>query len=187
MTAVSGAGQIDWPVLMQRVRAEVARLEPVEKEWLRARLAAIDALQKSLDVLFCAAGGLESCTDCDGACCRCGRHHFTLTNLLAFLLREEVPPAPDFDKTCPFLGKAGCVLPVAQRPYNCITFFCDRLEGRLSSEDQETLRGLDHQLRHEYQQVADRYPAASLRGLWIALERIGSGRILRSNREDMLE
>ena len=69
---------------------------------------------------------------------------------------------------------------MTKRPYNCITFFCEVLDDQLDSVDREQLRTLDHQLRREYQRVAKRYPAASLRGLWIALERVGNGQLLCS-------
>ena len=39
----------------------------------------------------------------------------------------------------------------------------------------------------EYQLVAERYPVASLRGLWIALARAGGGLLLRSSDQDVVE
>ncbi|MDT8444886.1 MAG: hypothetical protein RQ722_11360 [Desulfuromonadales bacterium] len=162
-------------------------LSNLERQWLKERLALIAATQLALDELFSKAGGAESCADCDGACCGCGRHHVTLTNLLAYLLEEQEPPSPDFSRTCPFLGDLGCRLPVDRRPYNCITFFCETLDGRLGSADRERLLNLDRQLRREYLFVAERYPAASLRGLWIALERVGSDQLLRSSDQDVIK
>jgi hypothetical protein len=170
----------DWPTLLRRVKSEVAALGAVERVWLNERLAIISETQVALDELFRKAHGIESCSGCDGACCDCGRHHITLTNLLAYLLAEENPPPPDFNRPCPYLGDMGCRLSVERRPYNCITFFCEELEEKLAPFDRERLRTLDCQLRSEYQRVADRYPAASLRGLWIALGRVGDGRLLRS-------
>jgi hypothetical protein len=180
MTENPKINQPDWPALLQRIKTEVAELSDVESAWLRARLAVIAVTQSSLDELFRASGGIEACAGCDGACCGCGRHHITLTNLLAYLLEDEDPPPPDFNRTCPYLGEMGCCLPVTRRPYNCITFFCETLEDRLAAGDRELLRTLDCQLRSEYQRVADRYPAASLRGLWIALGWFGGGQLLRS-------
>jgi hypothetical protein len=177
----------DWPALLQRINREITTLSILERQWLKQRLAVIAATQLALDELFSKAGGADVCTGCDGACCGCGRHHLTLTNLLAYLLEGEAPPAPDFSCTCPYLGDLGCRLPVARRPYNCITFFCEILEERLTPAQCEQLRTLDRQLRNEYQRVAERYPAASLRGLWIALERVGGGQLLRVSDKDMVE
>jgi len=170
----------DWPVILQRIKCEVATLSNLERDWLKERLAVIELTQLALDELFCKVGGVESCAVCDGTCCGCGRHHINLTNLLAYLLNGEEPPAPDFSGTCPYLGDRGCSLPVARRPYNCITFFCETLDDRLDSFDRGRLHMLDQQLRAEYQRVAERYPAATLRGLWIALERVGSGKLMYS-------
>lgn len=167
-----------WQDVLQRISAEVVSLDEVERDWLKARLAVIEATQLALDELFRKVGGVEACAGCDGACCGCGRHHVTLTNLLAYLLSGEDPPPPDFSRTCPYLGDHGCRLPVTRRPYNCITFFCETLDDCLTAADRDLLSVLDRQLRSEYQRIAERYPTASLRGLWIALERAGIGPLL---------
>lgn len=180
MTVSLKTKQQDWPSLLQRLREEVKLLSVPETAWLKERLAVIAEVQVALDELFCKSGGLTSCAGCDGACCGCGRHHVTLTNLLAYLLEGETPPEPDFSLTCPYLGNAGCLLPVDRRPYNCITFFCETLEEQLDPCDRERLRTLDGLLRCEYQRIGERYPAATLRGLWIALDRAGDGRLLNS-------
>lgn len=170
-----------WFTLLDKIKADLAALEDTDKRWLHDRIAVIGELQRSLDDLFKEAGGTIACADCDGACCGCGRHHITLTNLLGYLIEGEEPPPPDFTKTCPYLGETGCCLPVARRPYNCITFFCEQLEENLDDEKRGMLRELDQRLREEYQSIADRYRAASLRGIWIALEGCGEGQILISN------
>ena len=177
----------DWPALLLRINRELAALGEIQRTWLKERLAAIAATQQALDELFSKAGGGAACARCDGSCCGCGRHHLTLTNLLAYLLAGEEPPAPDFNRTCPFLGERGCLLPVTRRPYNCITFFCETLEDRLDSGEREQLRSLDRHLRAEYLRIAERYPVASLRGLWIALERTGGGQILAAVQKVMVD
>lgn len=170
----------EWEELFEQIQSEVAGLGTGERQWLCGRLTNIAEIQKALHELFCKVGGLSACTNCHGECCGCGRHHVTLTTLLAYLLAGELPPAPEFSKTCPFLKESGCVFPVARRPYNCITFFCEQLESNLECVERETLRELDLRLRREYQEIAERYPAASLRGLWISIEQLGEGPILRS-------
>jgi hypothetical protein len=172
----------NWKTLLTKIKDDLAGLEEADREDLRVRLTAIGDLQVALNNLFTRASGETACAACQGACCGCGLHHLTLTNLLGYLIEGDDPPAPDFSKTCPYLGENGCSIPVAQRPYNCITFFCEQLEESLGDEGQQMLRTLDRQLRKEYQAIADRYPAASLRGLWIAMTRVGDGQILISNR-----
>jgi hypothetical protein len=179
--------QPDWPALLQQFNCELATLGKNERAWLVERLAAIETIQVALDDLFCKAGGGASCAGCDGACCDCGLHHFTLTNLLAYLLRGETPPAPDFSRPCPFLGERGCLLMVSRRPYNCITFFCDTLESQLEKVQRERLRELDRLLRNEYQSIERRYPAASLRGLWIAVDRMAGVSLLRQSEQEVVK
>ena len=179
--------KMQWTTLLEKLGEEFAGLDTEDRQWLVARITAIEALQQELDGLFRKAGGVSVCADCDGECCGCGRHHLTLVNVLAYLVADELPPFPDFTKTCPYLGDAGCLLPVSRRPYNCITFFCEQLEGRLDKEQQLQLRILDQELRREYLAVAERYPAASLRGVWIALKQIGNGQILRSCSTDVVK
>ena len=178
MTREQKIDPADWPALLQKLGDELVALDEADRQWLRDRLDAIAAIQLDLDDFFRLAGGVQVCAECNGACCGCGRHHVTLTNLLAYLLAGEEPPAPDPGKTCPYLGEQGCRLPVSRRPYNCITFFCEQLEENLSEEGRQQLRLLDRQLRQEYQALAERYPSASLCGIWIALERIENGDIL---------
>ena len=133
MTREQKIKHIEWLALLQKIRDELAALDEAERQWLRSRLDSIGAIQLDLDTLFRAAGGVQTCAVCAGACCACGRHHLTLPNLLTYLLADEEPPAPDLDSPCPYLGEAGCRLSVDRRPYNCITFFCEQLEANLSA------------------------------------------------------
>lgn len=178
---------IDWPGLLSQLQDELAALDDSARCWLVQKIAEIQAIQVKLDDLCRSAGGPDTCAACVDNCCGCGRHHLTLTNLLAVLLADATPPAPDFNCTCPFLREQGCCLPVPWRPYNCITFFCEILEEGLDPHQREQLRRLDRQLRQAYQGIAERYPAATLRGLWIGLERAVDGRLLSSPRQDVLE
>lgn len=178
---------VDWAALIKQLGEEFSALSRQERMWLEGRASAISLLQRDLDRLFQKAGGLQSCADCDGECCGCGRHHLTLINIIAFLLVGEIPPAPDFDNTCPFLGETGCLLPVERRPYNCITFFCETLEGRLDESGREELKALDRRLRGEYEMVERCYVLGTLRGIWIGLERIAGRPLLQRTDKDMVE
>ena len=53
--------------------------------------------------------------------------------VLGYLLAGAEPPAPDFARPCPWLGSAGCQLPVARRPFNCIIFLCEPIDARLTA------------------------------------------------------
>ena len=163
-----------WCVTVTRLRSEVDGLSAVEREWIACRLTRIEEIQQDLQALFTGAGGAFACDQCGGSCCERGTHHLTLANLLHWLLAGEEPPEPDFAATCPFLGAAGCRLPAARRPFNCIIFFCEGVEERLSLAKRSTFRRLEQQLREIYLAFDRRYAGSSLRGLLIRAETLGA-------------
>lgn len=169
-----------WEGTLVRCVAELERLPPQDRDWLKQRLLAISHCQLELDRLFREANGPELCASCRERCCDCGRHHFTLTNLLGFLLRGVTPPRPDYSLSCPFAGKNGCHLDAADRPFNCVSFLCDAIDAKLDQASRRYFYQIEKQLRSEYESVAGRYPAASLRGLLISLERAGDVPLLQS-------
>ncbi|RMF47756.1 MAG: hypothetical protein D6751_01960 [Deltaproteobacteria bacterium] len=174
----SSPNRSDWIDLVARLQGELTALEQEEIVWLLRQVERIERLQRSLHELALSADAEAVCADCRGACCERGLHHLNLANLLSFLLRGESPPAPDFFATCPMLGTSGCLLPVERRPFNCVTFICESVEDRLDPEARERFYRLEAQLREIYGCLAGRYPAATLRGIWIYLERHPGGRIL---------
>ncbi|NIQ93638.1 MAG: hypothetical protein GWN87_05100 [Desulfuromonadales bacterium] len=136
---------------------------------------------------FFAAGGSEECRRCHGQCCDCGRNHFTLVNLLGFLLQGQRPPEPDFEQPCPFLGESGCRLEVARRPYNCVTFICEQIEGRMSRSDRQAFYVDEAQLRLLHEQFDRRYALSSPRGLLIRAARLGDEPLLAPLRQSDFE
>lgn len=159
---------------MAAVTAELERLPARQRAWAAERLGHIAALQEELGALFVAADGPRHCRRCAGACCERGAHHFTLVNLLAFLLAGEQPPEPDFGLTCPFLGANGCRLPVARRPFNCVIFLCDEVLAGLDADQQQRAAQLEAQLRSWYEAFDKRFAGSSMRGLLIRAERLGT-------------
>ena len=178
---------VNWLALIAQIRNELSVMPVKERAWLEARVAAIGEIQHALNRLFQKAGGIQACAVCDGECCDCGRHHLTLINIIAFLVDGDVPPAPDFENPCPFLGDRGCLLPAARRPYNCITFFCDTLDERLDEQGRREVEALDQQLRNEYERVEKRYPVATLRGIWMGLERVFGDQLLRRGDKEVVQ
>ncbi len=168
----------DWTDLVARLQNELADLDPADTAWLLGQIEQIEVLQRRLHELALSANAEAICADCRGACCERGLHHLNLANLLSFLLRGASPPAPDFSTTCPMLGPCGCLLPVERRPFNCVTFLCESVEDRLTPEARDRFYRMEAQLREVYEALAGRYPAATLRGIWIYLERHPGGRIL---------
>ncbi len=161
-----------WQGYLTAVAAEYAQLSASERSWIDAELARIAALQQQLDDLFRRGDGPAVCRRCHGACCDCGKNHFTLVNLLVFLAADELPPEPDFSCPCPFLGPAGCRLEVSRRPFNCVTFICEAILDPLGDAGYDAFHELEGQLRRCYLNFDQRYAGSSLRGLLIRGERL---------------
>ena len=169
--AVAGIAQ-RWSKLVTALRREVATLDEDEKGWIAARLAAIAWLQEELHAGVQACGSETLCACCPEHCCGQGKNHPGLVNLLFYLLAGEDLRA-DFSAPCPQLGPAGCVFPPARRPFNCITFNCERVEERLPAAARQRLRLLETALRALYESFAHRYAGAGAQGLLIRAETLG--------------
>lgn len=171
--------QREWQSILSRLETEVAELPAGERTWLERQVGQIESVQAELNALFGLAEGEDICRDCRGACCAKGLNHLTLANLLTYLLRGESLPTPDFSSTCPLLGPSGCLWTAERRPFNCVTFLCDSIEERLSEDRVEQFYALEKKLRELYNACDLRYAGSSLRGIWIALDRLGSGNFLK--------
>ena len=168
-----------WKEYLAEVSAEYARLAASERSWIDTELARIADLQRQLDSLFLQGDGPAVCRLCRGACCDCGKNHFTLVNLLAFLSVGEQPPAPDFSLPCPFLGPDGCRIEVSRRPFNCITFICEGILDPLGEAGYDAFHELEGQLRQCYLKFDQRYAGSSLRGLLIRGESLAGRSFLK--------
>ncbi len=162
----------NWQQLVTQVRDEFAQLDAQEKGWIEATCSLISRLQNQLDQLFKQADGLAKCKDCRGDCCALGHNHLTLANLLLWLSQDIDLPDLDFTSTCPLLSSNGCIVPAEQRPYSCISFLCDRLEGQLQSKDVESFYALERELRSLYRSFAERYAGGRLTGLLLTARRL---------------
>lgn len=161
-----------WEEIVSQVEIQYQALEQEEKAWLQPKLRDIADLQLQLNNLFMAAAGEQHCAHCAGDCCSAGHNHMTMVNLLQYLSRHEHPPLPDFDRRCPFLGDQGCLLSVAHRPYNCISFICDTIESTLGDEQIKYFYRIEARLRQLYFSVARRYRGAAMTGLFLQYDRL---------------
>lgn len=161
-----------WEQIVSQIEIEYQALDPAEKRWLQPTLQDIAELQQQLNSLFIIAAGEQHCAQCRGDCCSAGHNHMTLVNLLYYVSRQELPPVPDFSRCCPFLGNNGCLLPVACRPYNCISFICDIIESTLDSKQITEFYRLEADLRQLYLAVARRYQGAAMTGLLLQYNRL---------------
>ncbi len=161
-----------WQQLVTQVRGEFVPLDAQEKEWIEVTCLQISRLQKRLDQIFRQADGLAQCRDCRGGCCALGHNHLSLANLLLWLSQDIELPVLDFTSTCPLLSPNGCIVPAEQRPYSCISFLCDRLEGQLQPKAVQGFYTLVRELRSLYSSFAERYAGGRLTGLLLTARRL---------------
>lgn len=119
-----------WNRAIAAVSAEFASLSPAVRDRMGAVAGAIRQVRRELQGL---AGEMDSaaiCASCGGECCRRGKYHVTVADILVFLAEEEPLFTPCFDRdACPYLDDHGCMMEPSLRPFPCITFNCERVEG----------------------------------------------------------
>ena len=133
-----------WNQAIARASEEFRSLDglPMQREII-ALSVRIMTCKAELFAIFENLDGIALCRRCSGECCRAGRYHFTAIDLLSYLVTGEKLFIPDFEANgCPFLGKGGCMIAPRFRPYNCITFLCDRLDVRMSASVRNEFEGL---------------------------------------------
>ncbi len=170
-----------WARILQDLKREVAGLEAAERAWMEPRLTRIGQLQQQLHADFLALGGPAACAGCQGACCDRGRHHVTLANALGYLLAGEEPPSPDFRRPCPYLEAEGCSFDVARRPFNCVTFVCEALDGQFTLAQRQEFYAAERDLRRLYGEFDQRYAGGGLQGLLLRAQTL-AGRPLLARR-----
>ena len=166
-----------WRQIVAALQKELMQLRPDEISWIEQRLDNVHLLQRRLHQLFIAADGAEHCSNCAGQCCELGHNHMTLVNVISCLLNGDLPPV-NFSNSCPFLAHDGCSLAVEHRPFNCVTFICDRVEDALGSERQQQFYALEAELRTLYTAFDERYLGSSMRGILIRSQRINGAPFL---------
>jgi hypothetical protein len=129
-------------------------------------LTSLMVVQKgALQALVTRVGAASHCASCGGACCVAGKYHFTAVDFLVYLATGEPLFAPLFGNgLCPYLGEAGCLIPPAYRPFNCITFNCERIEDLLSGEEVSRFYQLERELRHNYGEIRSLFPGKTMDG-----------------------
>ncbi|BCS52284.1 hypothetical protein [Geobacter sp. SVR] len=97
-----------------------------------------------------AAGSAEICRTCGGSCCRYGKYHVTILDLLAFRL-NSIDPIANFDNFpfCPYGGDEGCLMPPRFRPLTCVIFNCDPIEERMGDDACRSAATLEGELREQ--------------------------------------
>lgn len=135
-------------------------------------LRAVRELKQNIHRYAEVLDGSAICAECGGQCCATGKHHFTVVDLLVFLAGEKPVVAPRFSSGwCPFLGDDGCIIEPEFRPYNCVTFNCDRIDCLLQPFEREAFMDTERKLRSAYRAIEEFFDNTFMQGLIITCER----------------
>jgi hypothetical protein len=158
-----------WSAATGEVQRGYLSLPDIVRSELAEILDRVAGLKSSIATL--AAADAE-CEKCGGICCRFGKHHFTVVDLLGYLNAEAELFSPDFENPiCPYHSGYGCKMPAAFRPYNCVIFICEEVECRLAAEDLNRLRSLEQTLKELYSRIEELLGNRFENGLFITYER----------------
>jgi hypothetical protein len=140
-----------WERGVAAVREEYALLSPLLKARLKKCAAAIKSCKQALQLIGERVRADEICGKCRGECCARGKNHVTAIDLLIYLNDDREIFTPCFaQEICPYLGENGCLMDPEYRPYNCITFICEQVEGLLGPLEKERSYAVERQLRGLY-------------------------------------
>lgn len=142
---VSVTDQELWSAAAASVTKEYFALPALLKEEVSGIVAKIGVLKKTSASLVDAG---PHCEACRGICCGFGKNHFSVVDLLGYLVAEQKLFTPVFDNPlCPYHTGSGCIMTPALRPFNCTIFICDQIEDCLDAMVKHELADIEKQLR----------------------------------------
>jgi len=160
-----------WAAAVSVVCREYGELGDDVRAVLAGMVSALRLEKRELHFLTAQVGAERYCAECGGACCRTGKYHFSVVDLLAFLASGEELVKPSFlDGSCPYMGEGGCRMEPSLRPFPCIIFLCEGLSGLLAPEAAERLAGLENGLRTRYGSIESLLGKPLMKSLFIAYE-----------------
>ena len=167
VAVVAGGNDFEeqWREGVRLVTAAYQALTPRLREKLRLLTASLQELRCSMQALAARAEAAAHCADCGGECCVAGKYHFTRADLLVYLVSDETLFEPTFGNgLCPYLGREGCLMPPQYRPFNCITFNCERIEDLLSESELASFYRMERELRLGYAEIRSLFPEPTMHG-----------------------
>ena len=154
-----------WQEGLDEVGAAFALLVEPDLQRLRTQARAMVALKEAMQELVATADAASHCAGCGGACCVCGKFHFSAVDLLVYLATGAPLFTPRFDNgLCPYLGEGRCLIPPGYRPFNCITFNCELIEDRLSRDGVARFYEMERELRRSYGEIRSLFPSGMMDG-----------------------
>jgi hypothetical protein len=158
------------------VTEEFDRIPPSRRALIAEGIKDVRACKQALHAVIEVVGAAEVCSSCRGECCRTGKYHFMVLDLLAYLAAGRELFNPRFDQEgCPFLGANGCLMEPSLRPFNCITFNCDRVESLIAPQERKRFVCLEQELRDCGRRLEELCGLHVRGGLMMSQERTLSG------------
>jgi len=162
-----------WSAAVERIKSDHDALPLALKQRLAELAAEVRELKSRHQTTVSLAEVAHLCADCRGLCCRFGKHHFTVVELIGYLSLGRELFSPDFDNpVCPYHGCSGCLMEPALRPFNCIIFICDQLDNRLEEQAREELAAIESRLRQIYSTFEQLLGNRFASGLLITYQRL---------------
>lgn len=160
-----------WTEAVMVVRREYDELSEEARTDLAGMAHALGLEKLRLHSLTAEMGAERLCADCMGACCRSGKYHFSVVDLLVFLSSGKEVVLPSFQADCcPYMGKDGCQMEPSFRPFPCITFCCEELHALMAPEAAERLSALEKRVRTCYRQIESFFGKPLMKSLLISYE-----------------
>jgi hypothetical protein len=140
-----------WNLAVAAVTAEFAALSRAQQALLAEMSESVKVCKRELHTVLEKVSAAGVCAACGGECCRTGKYHFTVVELLVYLVERKELFTPRLDQEfCPYLGERGCLMAPAYRPFNCVIFNCEQLETQLTPAQKDRLVRLERELRAVY-------------------------------------
>jgi len=161
-----------WDQAVAAITAEYADLPGSLKEILREKAVILRQLKGSLHRLAEEMHGASICAACGGECCVRGKCHVTVVDIIVMLVSGVHLSEPRFGRDfCPQLGERGCLMSPEFRPFNCITFNCERVEGLWEPGRIDSFYRLERDLRQHYGELEQLFDNRFMKGLLMSYER----------------
>ncbi len=172
-----------WDLAVDALVTEHAALPHSRKGVVAGLVEAVKGVKEALHGIAEGVSVAEICAACGGECCLSGRFHVTVVDILVYLAEGRELFTPGFGQgRCPYLGARGCLMAPPYRPFNCVTFNCERVESLLEPPAKERSVSLERELRALYGRFEGEFGNRFMGGLLQNYERDvlqGRGAILR--------
>ncbi|HEY4744455.1 MAG TPA: hypothetical protein VIH45_07330 [Desulfuromonadaceae bacterium] len=141
--------QEQWDRAVKAAGSAYAQLPLETRGQLDGLIGQIMGIKEELVERTRAAGSASTCRTCAGQCCRNGKYHVSVLDLLAYCSSGTAPVVPDFGPgpVCPYSGESGCRMPPRFRPMTCVVFNCELIEDPMGPDERTALYAGEQRLR----------------------------------------